>query len=99
MHSLGMLTSGLPVGDKCPLGPLGGENSAWGHMLVAPQGHHIVGRAKRTTEMGRPRKATGPRPDYLWLGRDPVEAVRFSCARHPQTPEISRSGGAGFSSG
>jgi hypothetical protein len=40
----------------------------------------------------------GPRPDYLRLGRDHVEAVRFSRARHPQMPEIARSGGAGFSS-
>jgi hypothetical protein len=34
-----------------------------------------VGRAKRTAEMGRPRKAMGPRPNYLWRGHDPVEAV------------------------
>jgi hypothetical protein len=43
-----------------------------------------VGRAKVTVEMGRPRKAMGSRPDYSWLGRDPVEAVRFSRARHPR---------------
>jgi hypothetical protein len=41
----------------------------------------------------------GSRPDYSWLGRDLVEAVRFSRARHPRTPGIARNGGAGFSSG
>jgi hypothetical protein len=64
-------------------GPLERENSAWDHMLVTPQGRRAVVRAKITVEMGRPRKAMGSRLDYLWLGRDPVEAVHFSRARHP----------------
>jgi hypothetical protein len=70
-------------GDRYPLGPLEGENSSWGHMLVTPQGRRAVGQAKITVEMGRPRKAMGSGLDYSWLGRDPVEAVRFSRARHP----------------
>jgi hypothetical protein len=53
------------------------------HMPVAPQGRRTVGRAKIAVEMGRPRKAMGSRQDYSWLGRDPVEAVRFSRAGHP----------------
>jgi hypothetical protein len=88
-----------PVGDRYPLGPLWGENSARGHMTVAPQGHHVMGRAKRTVEMGRLRNVIGPCPNYSWLRRDLVEDVHFSRARHPQTPEIAQSGGAGFSSG
>jgi hypothetical protein len=68
------------VGDRYPLGPLEGKNPAWGHKPVSPQGRRVVGRAKTTMEMGRPRKAMGSRPDYSWLGRDPVEAARFSCA-------------------
>jgi hypothetical protein len=90
---------GIPVGDRYPPGPLGGENSARGHMPVALQGHHVVGRAKRMADMGRPRNVMGPRSDYSWLGCDPVEAVRFSRARQPQTPQKARSGGAGFSLG
>jgi hypothetical protein len=71
------------MGDRYPPGPLEGENSAWGHMPVAPQGRRAVGWSKITVEMGRPRKAMGSRPDYLWLGHDPVEVVRFSRSRHP----------------
>jgi hypothetical protein len=71
------------VGDRYPLGPLEGKNSAWGYMPVALQGHRVVGRAKITVEMGRPRKALDSHPDYSGLGHDPVEAVRFSRARHP----------------
>jgi hypothetical protein len=78
------------------MGPLGGENSTRGHMPVTPQGRHVVGWEKRMVEMGRPRNAIGPRSDYSWLGRDPFEVVRFSRARHPQTPEIARSRGADF---
>jgi hypothetical protein len=73
----------LVVGDRYPPGPLEGENPAWGHMPVALQGRLAMGRAKITVVMGRPGKAMGSRPDYLWLGRDHVEAVRFSRARHP----------------
>jgi hypothetical protein len=82
----------LPVGDIYPPGPLGGENSTRGHMPVSPQGRHVVDRAKRTVEMGRPRNAMCPHPDYSWLGRDPVEAFRFSYTRHTQTLEIARNG-------
>jgi hypothetical protein len=68
-------------------------------MLVAPQGHHVVDRAKIMVEMGQPRKAMASRLDYSWLGRDPVETVRFSRARHPRASGIPQNGGAGFSSG
>jgi hypothetical protein len=71
------------VRDRYPPGPLESENPAWGHMLVAPQGRRVVGRAKITVEMGQPKKAMGSCPDYSWLRHDPVEAVRFSRARHP----------------
>jgi hypothetical protein len=87
------------VGDRYPPGPLEGENSAWGHKPVAPQGRHVVGRAKTIVEMGRPKKAVGSRPDYSRIGCDPMEVVRFSRARCPQTPGIARNGAAGFSSG
>jgi hypothetical protein len=50
-------------------------------------------------EADRPRSAMGPRPDYSWLGCDHIEDVHFSRTRHPQTLEIARSEGAGFSSG
>jgi hypothetical protein len=66
-----------------------------GHMPAAPQGCRAVGRAKITVEMGRPRKEMGSRPDYSWLGRDPV---RFSRARHPWTPGIAQNDCVGFSS-
>jgi hypothetical protein len=72
-------TLGL-VGDRYPLGPLEGENPAWGHKLVAPQGRRVVGQPKTSVEMGQPRKAMGSRLDYSRLGRDPVEAARFSHA-------------------
>jgi hypothetical protein len=52
------------VGDRYPPGPLEGENPAWGHKPVTPQGHRAVGRAKTTIEMGRPKKAMGSRPDH-----------------------------------
>jgi hypothetical protein len=52
-----------PVGDRYPPCPLEDENPAWGHKPVAPQGRRIVGRAKTTVEMGRPKKAMGSRPD------------------------------------
>jgi hypothetical protein len=86
------------VGDRYPPGPLEGENSAWGHMPVAPQGHRVVGRAKIMVEMGRPKKATGPRSGYSWLGCDPIEVVRFSHARRPRTSRIVQSRRVGFSS-
>jgi hypothetical protein len=47
----------VAVGDIYPPGPLEGENPARGHKLVALQGRRIVGRAKTTVEMGRPKKA------------------------------------------
>jgi hypothetical protein len=86
------------VGDRYPPGPLVGEKSAWGHMPVAPQGRRVVVRAKIMVEMGRPRKVMGTYPDYSWIGRDPVEVVCFSRARHPRTLGIARNGGTGFSS-
>jgi hypothetical protein len=36
----------------------------------------VVGRAKTTVEMGRPKKVMGSRPDYSQIGRDPMEAVK-----------------------
>ena len=33
-------------------GPLEGENFAWGHMLVTPQGRRAVGRPNIMVEMG-----------------------------------------------
>jgi hypothetical protein len=51
------------VGDRYPPGPLEGENPARGHKPVAPQGRRIVGWAKTTVEMGRPKNAMGSRPD------------------------------------
>jgi hypothetical protein len=87
------------VGVRYPPGPLEGENPTWGHKPVALQSHRIVGRAKTTVEMGRPKKAMGSRPDRSRIGHDPVEAVRFSRARRPQTSGIARNGAAEFSSG
>jgi hypothetical protein len=43
--------------------PLEGENSTRSHEPVAPQGRRIVGRAKTTVEMERPRRAMVSRPD------------------------------------
>ena len=54
------------VGDKYPLGPLEGENPAWGHEPVVPQGHRVVRRAKTTVEVGRPKEAMGSCPDCSW---------------------------------
>jgi hypothetical protein len=87
------------VGDRYPLGPLEGENPAWGHVPVAPQGHRVVDRAKIVVEMGRLREAMGSRPDYSQLGHDPVEVACFSRVRCPQTLGTARNGGAEFSSG
>jgi hypothetical protein len=67
-------------GDRYPPGPLEGENPAWGHKPVAPQGRRVVGRAKTMVEMSQPRKAMGSRLDYSRLGRDPIEVARFSRA-------------------
>jgi hypothetical protein len=86
-------------GGQNPLGPLEGKNPAWGHKPVAPQGRRVMGWAKTAVEMVRPRKAMGSHLDYSRLGRDPVEASRFSRARCPQTPGIAPNGGAKFSSG
>jgi hypothetical protein len=81
------------VGDRYPPGPLEGENPAWGHKPVAPQGRRIMGWAKT------PRRQWA----HVWIVRgirhDPVEAVCFSRARHTQIPGIARNGATGFSSG
>jgi|SRR5690242_1648625 hypothetical protein len=38
------------------------EGLTWGLRLVTPQGHPFVGRAKATSGMGRPEKATDSSP-------------------------------------
>jgi hypothetical protein len=87
------------VGDRYPPGPLEGEKPCLGHKPVASQGRRIVGHAKTTIKIGRPKKAMGSRPDCSRIGRDLVEAVCFSRARHPQMSGIGRNGATGFSSG
>jgi hypothetical protein len=83
------------VGDRYPTGPLEGKKPCLGPKAS----HRIMGRAKTTIEMGRPKKAMGSRPGCSRIGRDPVEAIRFSRARRPQTPGIARNGATGFSLG
>jgi hypothetical protein len=68
------------LGDRYPPGPLEGENPAWGHKPVAPQGHSIVGRANTTVEMGQPKKVMAHVRIVRGIGHDPVEAINFSCA-------------------
>jgi hypothetical protein len=52
----------------------------WGHKQVAPQGRLIVGRAKTTIEMGRPKKAMGSHPDRPRIMRNLKGAIRLSRA-------------------
>jgi hypothetical protein len=82
------------VGERYPLGPLGGEYPVWGHEPVVPQGHRVVGRALKWADPGRRwahvRIVRGVR-------HDPEEAVRFSHARRPQTPKMAQNEATGFS--
>jgi hypothetical protein len=38
------------------------KDLAWGHILVTPQGHLIVGRATTASEMSRPKKTIVSHP-------------------------------------
>jgi hypothetical protein len=85
------------MGDRYPPGPLEDENPCVGPQTSHPQGRLIVGRAKTTVEMGRPKKVMGSRPDCLWIISNLEGVVRLSRARRPQTPEIDRDEAIGFS--
>jgi hypothetical protein len=59
---------------------------AWGHRPVTPQVRLVVGRAKTTIEMGRPKKAMGSRLDRPWIMPNLKGNVRLSrvrCSRRP----------------
>jgi hypothetical protein len=64
---------------------------------VAPQGCLVVGRAKTTIEMGRPKKAMGSCPDRPQIMCNLKGIARFSRVRRPQTPEIDWGEAVGFS--
>jgi hypothetical protein len=78
------------VGDRYPSGPLEGETLAWGHRPVTPRGCLVVGWAKTTIEMGRPKKTVGLRLDHSWIMPNLKGTVRLSRVRCSRRPEIGR---------